>query len=330
MSISSSNSKTFVALAMAALLVTSGFAATAMAGSIDTSSTDATTTVSQVQDGDAIQHDANKSDAYTVQAIVANGTTPEMRIELNASKHSADGVVFDRNTSMEQVGSGVEGTHWNGTFTEGDLADVPIKVDGNRTIDIEVYNSSNNSDVLAEMQVTLVESGNRTVAYLGDVEVDENSDIETVADNKSILGFEYLTNDYSHVSDLDRKVNGSQTDVVVVFGNDTLAEDYSNAVSSDAEDGGWLVMQASALSGLPVKVYNEEAPDSVEEGDSYGVYQSDIGGQAGITYELGDASEGEDEITVNSYGNKDYSPMGLWDLQKAFGAWDATKASTFL
>lgn len=316
---------------MALFLVSAG-AIGALAGSIDTSTTDATTSTSDLANNDSIQFDADQSDAYTVQAIVANTTTPEMRVELNDSSNDADGVTFHKNTTLNNISVGSGGSHWNATFNEGDLADVPVTTGTNQTVDIVFYNASNSSDVLATATVTLVESGDRTVLYLGDSAVENNDDIETFSEDanwESISDFNLMSDDHSEVSDLSADVNGSSTNVTVVFANESVADDYSNAVASDADEGDWLVAQASFVGGTPVKVYNENAPDDVDEEDTYGVYSEDIGGETGITYTLGDDHEDADSLEVKSYGNQQYgglfSVTSIPDLLGAFGT-DALRA----
>ncbi|MFC4553540.1 MULTISPECIES: hypothetical protein [Halorussus] len=326
-----SNSKTyvkkFVALAIAALLVTGGMqGALAAKPSIDTETTN-TTSTSEITDGSVIdvRNGANASDYHSIQ-YTADSENSKLKVTLNGSKEGD--AVFYANSSAEVVDSASNTYKVN--FSEVELADVPRKVNQNVTLDFTIINNTAaaNSDTTT-IQVTLRNGANNSVVYVSDFDVEDSNDIETFNKNTTIAGLTipFTTKDYSQISDLDRNVNGSATDVTVVFGNGTVAEDYSNAVASDASEGDWLISQASLLSTTPVKVYNEEAPDSVSDGDSYGVYSSDIGGQAGITYELGETFEDEDEVTVNSFGNKNYGFS--YSLLKSFGALDAIKAASF-
>lgn len=322
--------RSLVALALAALVVASATPVTMAAGSIDTSNTDATTTVSDLTNGSTIKHDANESDAYRVQAIITNSTTPEMRVVLNNSSHTDDGTVVHRNTSMSNITAGSEGSHWNGTVTEGDLADVPIKANGTQTLDIEVYNASNTSDVRASLTVTLNETANRSVIYLGDSTANSDDDITTVNDSRAVFGLTvpYSTNDYSKVS---RTVDTSAAEsVTIVYANDTLADDYSSTVASNADAGDWIVAAPAAVDGNPIKVYNEEAPDDASSSSTYGVL-SDIGGESGTTYHLGDDVNGTVELSAAGGTGIDFRTLGVGFTTilrtNTFSATDAIRAA---
>lgn len=316
---SNSKFKTAIALAFTALLVVSGMqAAMAAQPSIDTETTNTTSTTELSNESTINMTEVNASDYHRLQ-YTADSEDSKLKVTLHGDDDEG-GAVFYSNSTPDTVDSASDTYRIN--FSEAELADVPTTLNENVTLDFTIINNTtvSNPDTTT-IQVHLKNGQQRSVVYLSDMDVDDGDDIETFDTNRSIAGYEipFTAKDYSHVSGLDRDVDGSNTDVTVIFANDSVADDYSSAVASDTESGGWIVGQASLLSETPVKVYNEKAGDDVESGDSYGVYKNDIGGEDGITYELGDKYEDEDELTVSSYGNQNYDlGMGAFSVFNAF------------
>jgi len=324
------NTKTVVAIALAALLVSAG-AANVLAAkpSIDNETTN-TTSTSELTDGSTINISdggINESDYHYVQ-YTADSNNSSVEITLNGTDDEG-GAVFYENKTAETIDSASDTYRVN--FSERVLADVPRAINENVTLDLTITNDTEaeNPDTTT-IQVHLQNGDDRSVVYVSgaDVSSDEDDDIIALNKSKKIAGFEYSSTDYSKVSGLNRDVNGSATEVAVIYGNDSVASDYSEAVASDAGSGDWVLMQAAALDGTPVKVYNDAASDNVDEGDSYGVYESDIGGESGTVYHLGDDYSDASSVEIESYGNKDYSPMSFWDVADAFGTWNGIKATS--
>jgi hypothetical protein len=324
------NTKTVVAIALAALLVSAG-AANVLAAkpSIDNETTN-TPSTSELTDGSTINISdggINDSDYHYVQ-YTADSANSSVEITLNGTDDEG-GAVFYENKTAETIDSASDTYRVN--FSERVLADVPRAINENVTLDLTITNDTEaeNPDTTT-IQVHLQNGDDRSVVYVSgaDVSSDEDDDIIALNKSKKIAGFEYSSTDYAKVSGLNRDVNGSATEVAVIYGNDSVASDYSEAVASDAGSGDWVLMQAAALDGTPVKVYNDAASDNVDEGDSYGVYESDIGGESGTVYHLGDDYSDASSVEIESYGNKDYSPMSFWDVTSAFGTWNGIKATS--
>lgn len=296
------------------LVVVLGMATSAMSGgaaagttpSIDTSTTDATSTTSEVRDGDVYQN-YNGSDNGTqiVQSIVSNYTVPELGVYVNSS-----GRRTLTNSSMANITAGSEGSHWNGSFGLSSLADVEHGINDNVTVDVVVLNNSTTSVTeppqAAEMQVVLNTTDARTVQAIDSADV-KQGDIVSTLDQSGTFGINALANDLSTVDTNNRAVNNSSTDVVVVLSNGTVSEDFANAVASDSASGDALFSMPTVVSSddgttVPIRVYNDEAPDSVEDTETYGVYKS-VGGEDAIVVNLGDSFEDADQVSVRSVGN---------------------------
>lgn len=332
-----SNSYTkLAALTMAVLLVGAGaMGALAAKPSIDTETTN-TASTSELTDGSTIDISdggINESDYHSVQ-YTADSANSSVEITLNGTDDEG-GAVFYSNSSATVVDSA--SNTYKVSFSEEVLADVPRAVNENVTLDLTITNNTEveNPDTTT-IQIHLQNGDQRSVVYVSDADVSSDEDDDMVALNESntVAGIEipYTADDYSKVSGLSRDVNGSTTDVVVVYGNNSVADDYNSAVASDASEGDWLMMQGAAVGGTPVKKYHEAAPDSVDSSDTYGVYKSDIGGQSGTVYNLGDGYSDADSVEVTSYGNKDYSPFSATDvfgvLGGSFNFMDAIQATS--
>ncbi len=317
----STNTKTVVAIAVAALLVSAG-AANVLAAkpSIDNETTD-TASTSELVDGSTINvsDGINDSEYHYVQ-YTADSENSKVEITLNGTNDEG-GAVFYSNSSADTIDSASD--TYRVSFSESELADVPVGVNENRTLDVTIINdtSASNPDTKT-IQVTFVNGEKRSVIYLSDADVsgDEDDDVAALTSNRTLAGIELMSSDYAKVSGLSRDVDGSSTDVTVIYGNESVADDYSSASASDSDEGDWLIMQSAALDGSPVKVYKKETGDEVEDGESYGVYKSDIGGESGTIYNLGsDDFEDADSVELESYGNKDYSPFSATELFGVLG-----------
>jgi hypothetical protein len=315
------------ALALAALTVLAMMAAPAAATvSVDTSSSDSTSSTSELTDGDTIEMDGtpNASETYTVQGITSNNST---ELGFKIAVNDTDRVTY-RNESLTNVtasGSHSEGSHYNATFDQTALADVAASPNENVTLDATFYNMTDES-VNTTFQIHLENSANRSVIFIGG---DEDDDELTVNEDNGteIWGTDYtypLTADDWSSAEFDATTTEKTERVIYVYGDDTVAEDFSEA-ASEADDEDWIVSQAAFVSGTPVKVYNDEAPSDVDADETtHGVYGS-VGGEDATTFHLSEDDRDDEEVTVRALGNHQYG-RSLWQLYSAFG--DIGDAST--
>lgn len=317
----SNTKRALAALAMVSVLVVSAGGALAAAPSVDTSGSDATSSTSELQDGSTIDFDANSSDEHIVQIIGDNSTDYGVEFALNDSDHLADGTVFATNESLTNVSTGSEGTHYNATVSEDELADVPMEVGANITMDVTAYQVENASNSTT-FQVHLNNTADRTVVYVGDSAADD-SDLVDVSEDEgtdipltdSSVNIPLLDGaDKSTITAEDAKVNGSSTDVVVVLGNDTVADDYDESVGS-LDDSAWNPdAGVSFVEDQGVRMFNSELPDDLDLDTTTMTYEEDVGGQAALVYDLGDDAEDESSVDVTAH-----SSAGLRTQAEAYG-----------
>lgn len=289
--------------------------------SVDTSASDATTTTSQLQDNTVLSNVSGVgNDTFTLQTNVTPDDTVEMKLQVNGS----DTIVF-RNTSAENVsaaGTSNSGAHYNLSVDEEDIDDIERTLDENVTVDVTVYDADNETDPGdaasagngTTIQVHMNFTDGRTVQNIDDVDADPDTDdapVETeelsneIFDTTIAIGGIQAT-DFSTLDVDDRDIDGENSEVVLVFSNDTVADDAANAVASDADDGDPLYAMPIQLQGDEttrwIRVYNEEPSDDVDDdddGDTYGVYkEAGVGGEDGVVIHLGEAYEDDDEVAV--------------------------------
>lgn len=303
-----------------ALVVGAMSGATAPVGAaqptIDTSTSDQTSSTTEVQAGDTLGLDnsfsANDSNTTTLQ-YVADSNDSKVRIE------GPNGVQVYANTSANQVSwNSTQGDgNFNVTVNHGALDDLERGVNENVTTTWYVTNNTS-ADSPATTNITVyVESDNsKSVEVISDQDVDDGDIVTVEQDAFEVAGMNItagpLGADVSTIETESRNVNGSTTDVAVVFGNESVADDFSS-VAEDADSGEKLSSLVSLNRNVvlltdsddevtAVPVYFEEAPDDVDEDSTYAV-QKDVGGQDGIVVNLGSDFEDASSVEVETAGS---------------------------
>lgn len=304
--------KRVVAIALVAVMALSALTggAVADAPTIDTE-TVSTTESSDITDGTTLNVSGVGNETLEMTANDSAGDTPELEITVNGS----DTVVGTNTSAVNESTNGTVGfSAFNLSVEESDLDDVERTLDENVTTDWTVYQSSNTSNSTT-IQVHLNFSDGRTVENIDDVDADpdtddasvETEDLEDTLTRSSLL----QTLDFSELDVDDRSIDGENSEVVLVLTNDTVADDAANAVASDVGDGEPLFGMTLVLQGdettMPIRVYNEEPADDVDDdddGDTYGVYEDGgVGGEDGIVIHLGSDFEDDDEVAVTGVLN---------------------------
>lgn len=302
-----------VLVSLAVILAVIAGGAMGAAPTVDTSTTDATTTTSQIQDDAVFQNvsGTDSSERFSLQVNMSPDLTPELKVQLNGS----DDQVFHRNQSAENVsaaGTNSGDAHYNMSFTGADIDDVERTVNENVTLDVIAYEAANetSNDTITFAHFDF--DDDRTVENIDDTDADPdttNAPVETESLDQSLTrftSFDIHTLEFSDLDIDDRAVNGDTTDVVIVLSNGTVRDHAADALPDDVEEGQFisrmtLVVSADEGPTQPIRVYNEgDLPDHVdEEDDTYGVFKDDgIGGEDGIEINLGEEYEDADEVSV--------------------------------
>ena len=252
-----------------------------------------------------------------------NNTTVQYLAYTNSSKlvfmQGDNGTTVYENDSPTTVNWNATPTpehgHFNVTVEHDALADVERGINENVTMTMKIINDTGNTTEVATYETFYIETDNSTtVQNIGDTDVDDEDIVEVKDEENDLftitsLGISELE---FTVLDLDeRDVDGDNTDVVLVFSNDSVADDFDEAVTSGIEDEDPIYRMPIHLESDDddatqwIRVYSEEVPDDLDEDDdTYGVYKDGgIGGEDGIEINLGDEFEDSDEITVTGTGH---------------------------
>jgi hypothetical protein len=310
---------------MALMLISAGAGgATATVTSVDTSGTDATTSVSEVQTGTEV-HMNNTTGSLTYQVIATNTTTDPVTKVVDPSS----GFVAAENASMVNItGETPDGTHFNATIGKSALTDVEHSIGENVTVEWRVWNNSSAADHDLNTTAYLLFDNSTTVQNIDDSDVDAE-DVVTVTNDSGPYGLTFgpLGTTTADVETDDRKVNGSETDVVIALSNqsalDMFDESVEDASSGDKLSTLWSGTRTVATVSdddktIAVPVYYESAPDDVEDSSTYAVYKT-VGGTQSLVVNLGDSFEDSDEVSVNAIGSAGGTTM-LWSYLSASGS----------
>lgn len=328
-----STTKRVVALAMvAAMLGAAGPAAAdyGTAPAIDSSGTDDTGSMSEVQQDDTLGENntfaANSSKTKTFQWIAAtNNTSIEFR-------NNETGILTHTNSTPATVvwNSTDSDGHFNATVDHGEFADVEHATGENVTIEARMINDTSVDDAnqtTSNMTFYIEWDNSTSVQNIDSSDVGDNS-IATVTDETmSVLGknitFGPAGETSADVETNERSVNGSNTDVILAFSNSSTQDMFDDA-ASDASSGDKLssltsmtrtaVTVSDGDTTVAVPVYQESAPDSVDENDTYAVYKS-VGGTQALVVNLGDTFSDSSSVTVHAIGS-----AGVTDMLPAYAS----------
>lgn len=296
------------------------------APTIDTE-TGNTATTSDIQSGTTLAgFNASETNQSTVATFGDNSSSPTVEI----SRNDSDNVVLSNDTLTNVTAGNFDGTasddrdtQWNMTFNHSEIADLERAINANVSTDVTLINGSNQTDTRT-VRFFIETDNSTTVQNLDDVDADpdtSNAPVEVTEDASSglfdlqidTLGIS--ATDFSELDTDDRAIDGENTDVVIVLSNESVGDDAANAVASDAADGeplyGMTLVAAGDETTMPIRVYNEEPPDEIddaEDGDTYAVYEeAGVGGEDAITIHLGSAYEDDDDVAVTGVLN-----AGTW------------------
>jgi len=306
-----------IALLFAVAMLGAAVGGGAAAPTVDTSGTDATSSQSGVTDGQTVES-FNGTDDNRSWTMQINGTAGE-EYELVVYDDAND-TQYALNASEANVTAGGAGSaHFNATIEETALRDVERTINENVSTWWTFRNASNSSKA-AEVQVYLNNTDEETVENI-DSDDTNDSGIAEVSEPEpfSVLGMNISIPFVSGADktavtltgDDDRAVNGSETDVIIAASDADAADDFdvvddvdSEATVSDIASFGprMAAVVSSGDSTVPVPIYKESVPDSVDNDTTYGVVQ-DVGGQSAVVFNLGSEFEDADSVEVEMTAN---------------------------
>ncbi|WP_324662405.1 hypothetical protein [Haloarcula sediminis] len=223
-------------------------------------------------------------------------------------------------TQTGAVDSDSDGTNetWYYQFnvSHADLATMPMDAGENKDIRVSYVNNTavDNPD-RTNLTVTLENTNERAVIRAGsDAQTTGLADLDTETSGFSIFAEEMS------IAETDQPgvgVNGTETDVVVVYSDDEVAQPYSDAAANrssflgfgtrDYESGEEIILHQVVVEDTNYAVYNEEAPEDVADNEdaTYGTWTT-VNGESAHVIELG-AEDFEDtqSVEVQTLGNKE-------------------------
>lgn len=289
-----------VAMVVGAALV-GGFAGSAAAAEPTTESS------SDIQDGTTwADYNASPDDNKLVEfnntdaadgALVVwdpeTGSTPS-----EAQKH----LDLDNSSSeFESTATGADSYAFN--ITADQLQTIPMEAGENKTVKFTIANQSDwdASDAnLTTMDVTLDNTMERSVMYVGDYQIEQGAYGIEQTDEDGFLGVERFA-DRSTALDTTRDIDGSNTTVYAFIANDTAANHYDSDFGS-LDSGDWTKDTLTQLDDEnAVKNYASALPDDLSADTSALKYDTS-GSTDALVLELGDEYDGQStlDVSVNS------------------------------
>lgn len=288
---------TAIAVALAALLIGAGGALAA--DPTNDTETANTATDSNLTAGDTVDLGTINDTSYYMEGVYANDTQGAIAIEINDSDHPDDGASVYVNESMTNESVESDGTHFSATFDESELADAPLAVNSNTTLDVVLYeaaNSSNNSS----FQVTATNDANtRSVQYVGSGTAD-GDDVTVESGENSLFDTNIGPQDYSEF-EFERSVTSDTEEVVVVLADADVSEDY-DAQFADLDSESWKASfyspaASASIDGDLVRTYNAGTPSDFD--GTSATYET-VGGEDAIVFDVTDSAEDDSTVTVES------------------------------
>lgn len=258
-------------MALAVALAAVG-AVTAAPGSIDgTPPADTTTTVYMGADK-TIQTNftANGSINYALPILNATGASAD-DLAMNVSKGGATYYTFTGTWNSYNSGESDTSTDYIHNVSGADLADVPMNINENVTLNVTYWNESASSPTPTTIQVYVENGDERSVQRV------EDGAATTTVETVSPPAYRPFAEDYDVASVDDTvKVNGSATDVIYTLSTSNVSSPFANATEDLSSQGSFALVQADvdAAETTEVPVFYKSSPDWYKPADhgTYAVY----------------------------------------------------------
>jgi|AntDeeMetagen134_2_1112570.scaffolds.fasta_scaffold02748_7 hypothetical protein len=241
---------------------------------------------------------ANTTDALTVDIIAENNT------------HASYDTLDDAYTLTEGVDTNGDSTTDSDLHTfnvsHADLETVPVEANGQTTITVEVSyeytdGSSNTGTADLSFDATLNATGERTVLYITDSNIDDDSMGGTVSTTDVEPAWYDYNGETTTQYDLDDElaVDGANTTITAYFNGD-VASAFEDQLDEDAESGD-LVLGHTLATGedgdLRMEFLDETNEDLVNDSATYGVYDDS---SDSLTVEVGDEHSDASTVSVRA------------------------------
>ena len=237
---------------------------------------------------DTKQINFTNTDAADGALVVWNpdtGTNPS-EAQVHAEFDNSSDEFYVRNSTADEYGFNISGD---------DLATMPMEAGENKTVKFTIANESDwqsDSANLTTMDVTLDNTMERSVMYIGDYQVQNNAyGLEQTEEDG------WIFDDKSTSLDTTRTIDGSNTTVYAYLANDTAANHFDSDFGG-LDAGDWTKDTLTQLGDdNAVKNYANELPDDLSSDTSALRYDSS-GSTDALVLELGDEYDGESEIDM--------------------------------
>jgi hypothetical protein len=251
-----------------------------------------------------VQTDSDIQDGTTITGFDAS---PDNRTVTNATDMTddaalrildANGQVVYENKSMPDnvtVGSTTPTTYYKYNISHDELEYLPVAAGGNTTFTVRLVNNTSVANPDTTNLTLHVESvDGRTVRYVGDTAADDEDLMDLGSDGIEIPFTEttLFSDDYARYTPEDVPITGENTTVTIHYANSTAADRLGTA-TSDLETNTWVKSTLVSVDGTPTRAYLEEAPDDIDDDETYAVLQPDSND---VVIHTGDEFEGDDEI----------------------------------
>lgn len=305
-----------VLIAIAVVLSVAVGPALAVAPTVDTETTD-TSTTSDWTDGHTVTNfEANSSNTSYIEA---NFETDNASVEI---VDPDTGVVHASNTSdsMEETNTTNNYYAWN--LSHDELATMPMDAGENKSITVRFINDTSveNPDT-TEITVYLENQNYRAVVYAGD-EAAAGTVTGLTVDNtneSTLFGFG-SERAQTHITADNVGIDGANTtEVTVIAANTSDADPFTDAEDRKAfgsyESGDFFGAHQFSIEGHDHAVFMSEAHEDVADGVTYATTGT-VNGHDAYTIHLADDYEGETEVDVATAANDKYGFFTAFSVER--------------
>jgi len=305
-----SRKATILSIAFAAFLVVGAVAGPGLAADIDSETTD-TTTQSALQAGDTVEDYDGTEQSDMALAVSATSTDPAVKIidpdsGLTVHTFSADDL---NQTDAVDTGSDGNADVWYFNATASQVNDafqkVPITSGENQSVTVRIIDNA----TLDEQNQTMTNETVYLDGVTGRAVFPGTADSLSLAtDGFQVLGFNLSVDENAEFEQDNVAINGSGSTIAVNVFDGEGADRFASAPdSADASSAGdWVWTTQLWVNEQPHRVFYEEAPDSMEDSDTYGVY---LPSEDEVMVNVGDFYDGEDSVDVRVKGNDAYGTI---------------------
>ncbi|NUC75060.1 hypothetical protein HTZ84_22605 [Haloterrigena sp. SYSU A558-1] len=232
--------------------------------------------------------------------------------QVHAEFDNSSDEFYVRNSTADEYGFNISGD---------DLETVPMEAGENKTVKFTIANQSDWEDDAANlttMDVTLDNTMERSVMYLGDHQVENEAYGLSHSNDEGyelpVVGMTMpFTGEQKTSMDTTRDIDGSNTTVYTYLANDSVQSQFNDNFGS-LDSGAWSDDTLAQLGdGAAVKAYANSLPDDFSNDTSALKYDTS-GSTDALVLELGEEHDGESQVDMQVN-----SDPGLRALFGAYG-----------